>query len=223
MQTIVIVGAGPGLGFSVARQFGHRGFRIALIARTQATLEALVQRLEAKHDIEATSFPADIKDLAQLHAAFTQIRRTYGHIDVMYFNRGPSEPKEIASVLDLTHENVYEQLQNHVYGAMSSVQEVLPAMLDKGHGTLLFTTGVSSIVPIPTLANVGIAMAGLRNYAHCLHTALASKGIYVGHLIIATGLRPRIASGEDPDIPASLLYDMWQKRDRQEEKFAGYD
>jgi NAD(P)-dependent dehydrogenase (short-subunit alcohol dehydrogenase family) len=220
MKTLAIVGAGPGLGLSVARQFGRHGFRVALIARTRATLDTSVQHLQA-NQIEAAGFQADIKDPAQLKAAFAQIKETFGPVSVLDYNRGPSEPKEIASVLHLTSENVQMQF-NHVHGAITSVQAVLPDMLDKGSGVLLFTTGVSSVVPMPILANVGMAMASLRNYAHCLHQALADKEIYVGHLIIAAGLRPRLAEGADPDLPAALIYDMCQKRDRVEETFGGH-
>jgi short-subunit dehydrogenase len=41
MPTIVIVGAGPGLGLSIANQIGHRGFDVALVARNRNNVELL--------------------------------------------------------------------------------------------------------------------------------------------------------------------------------------
>ena len=45
MPTIAIVGAGPGLGFSIAKQFGRNGFRVALVSRTQSKLDGLAAQL----------------------------------------------------------------------------------------------------------------------------------------------------------------------------------
>ncbi|MES9743787.1 SDR family NAD(P)-dependent oxidoreductase, partial [Priestia megaterium] len=46
MKNIVIVGAGPGLGMSIAKKFGKNGFRVALIARNEEKLNHLVIELE---------------------------------------------------------------------------------------------------------------------------------------------------------------------------------
>lgn len=219
MKTIAIVGVGPGLGLSVARHFGRQGFRVAIITRTQTRLDTYIEQLKSD-SIEVAGFQADVMETAQLETAFAQIKETFGEIDVLDYNLGPSDMAEMASVLDLTHKKIQVQLQKHIHGPLTSVQAVLPDMLTRGNGTLFFTTGLSSVKPMPILANIGIAMAGLRNYAHNLHEVLADKGIYVGHLVIATGLQPRLP-GEDPAIPAALLYDMYEKRDRVEEIFHG--
>ncbi|MET8014839.1 hypothetical protein ABZU86_34680 [Streptomyces sp. NPDC005271] len=99
---------------------------------------------------------------------------------------------------------------------MAAVQHVLPEMRARGDGTLLLTTGVSSTVPAPFLANVGMAMAGLRNWAHALHTELGPEGIYVGTVTIASSIVP--GSGEaDPDAIGVRYYAMYQQRHRTEE------
>lgn len=68
----------------------------------------------------------------------------------------------------------------------------------------LLTTGVSSTVPAPILANVGMAMSGLRNWAHALHTELRPEGVYAGTVTIASGIVP--GDGEtDPDAIGARL------------------
>ena len=61
MPTIVIVGAGPGLGLSIGKVFGRNGYTVALIARDQSKLDALAAQLR-EHDIDAAGFAADIMD-----------------------------------------------------------------------------------------------------------------------------------------------------------------
>ncbi len=82
MKTIAIVGAGSGLGLSIAKKFGEHGFRIALISRNQEKLDSLVAELN-KSGIEAAAFTADITDKAQINSAFDAIREKYGFIDVL--------------------------------------------------------------------------------------------------------------------------------------------
>ncbi|MGO2429964.1 MAG: SDR family NAD(P)-dependent oxidoreductase, partial [Glutamicibacter arilaitensis] len=65
MSTLVIVGAGPGLGLSVAEKFGKKNFDVALIARNQDNLDALQKSL-SELNIKSSGFAADVTDEQQL-------------------------------------------------------------------------------------------------------------------------------------------------------------
>ena len=66
MPLITIIGAGSGLGIEIARAFGHEGFDVALVARTQSKLDALVQTLEGE-GIRARGFTADVSAAGHDH------------------------------------------------------------------------------------------------------------------------------------------------------------
>lgn len=70
-------------------------------------------------------------------------------------------------------------------GAVAAGRAVLPAMLERGSGTLLFTSGISAVHPPALLGNIGIAAAGLRNYALSLAETLAGRGVHVGPIAAA--------------------------------------
>ncbi|MGO4728834.1 SDR family NAD(P)-dependent oxidoreductase [Paenibacillus sp. 2KB_22] len=212
MKTIVIVGAGAGLGMSIAKKFGQNGFRVALIARNEEKLNQLVIELE-QLGIEAASFQADILNKEQIEKAFAAIKEKYGFIDVLEYSPTPSFDT-VAPTLDVTEENALYQFQYNVLGALSSVRQVLPDMLDKQNGALLFTTGGAAVHPVPMMGNVGIAISGLRNYIFNLNSELADKGVYAGHLSIGIWMQPN--SGVQDKI-ADIWYDMYTKRDRVEE------
>jgi NAD(P)-dependent dehydrogenase (short-subunit alcohol dehydrogenase family) len=221
MKTLAIVGAGPGLGLSIAKLFGRNGFQVALIARSKAKLDDLTAQL-ALLGIEAAGFAADLMDRPALVDAFAQIKERYGVIDVLEYSPAQHTPVsslEIASSLSVAVENLQPQIDFYLHGAITAVQQVLPAMLERGSGALLFTSGGSAVYPNPIMGNVGIAMAGLRNWAHTLHAALADKGIYAGHISINTWIGS--APGSDADSIAQLYWDMEQKRDRIEAVFGG--
>ncbi|MGW5136061.1 SDR family NAD(P)-dependent oxidoreductase [Streptomyces sp. NPDC004135] len=213
METLVVVGAGPGLGMGVARAFGLKGFRVGLIARTKGKLDILVSEL-AELGITAAAFPADIRDRDALAGALAAARDTLGPIDVLEYSPSPTGP--ITHAAQTTVESVTAQFELHVLGAVTAVGQVLPEMLTRGEGTLLLTTGVSSTVPAPFLANVGVAMAGLRNWAHTLHAELKPRGIHAATVTIASGVVP--GGGEaDPDAIGARYYSMYQQRNRAEE------
>lgn len=212
MKTIAIVGAGAGLGMSIAKKFGQNGFRVALIARNEDKLNQLVIELE-QLGIEAASFQADILNKEQIEMAFAAIKEKYGFIDVLEYSPTPSFDT-VAPTLDVTEENALYQFQYNVLGALSSIKQVLPDMLDKQSGALLFTTGGAAIHPVSMMGNVGIAISGLRNYIFNLNSELADKGVYAGHLSIGIWMQPN--SGVQDKI-ADIWYDMYTKRDRVEE------
>ncbi|GAA0487789.1 SDR family NAD(P)-dependent oxidoreductase [Streptomyces olivaceiscleroticus] len=176
-RTLVVVGAGPGRGMGVARAFGRKGFRIALIARTKDRLDTQVAEL-AGLDVPAAAFPADIRDRDALAAALAQATETLGPPDVLDYGPGPSGP--ITHAVQTTAASATAQFTLYTLGAITAVGQVLPDMLARGSGTLLFTTGPAATTAAPSEANAGLAMAALRNYAHSLHAELAPHDIHVG-------------------------------------------
>src|SRR5437867_3029729 len=99
MPAIAIVGAGPGLGLSIAKVFGGQGFGVALVSRSKDKLEALVAQLAAS-GVTAAAFPADVADRPALTAALEQAAARFGAVDVLdlllgaALGRVPLDPPE---------------------------------------------------------------------------------------------------------------------------------
>ncbi|MGW1762387.1 SDR family NAD(P)-dependent oxidoreductase [Streptomyces mirabilis] len=206
MPTIAIVGAGPGLGLSIAKVFGNRAFDVALISRAKDKLDALVADL-AEAGIIAEAFPADAGDPAQLTHALQAAIARFGRIDVLEFSPGAgmsmTTPKEV------TVDTLRPLIDSLLYGAVAAVQAVLPGMLEAQSGTLLLTTGGGAIDPYPMLATINIAQAGQRNYAINLHNPLADEGIYAANVAINLMIgadAPEVVPHRAPD---EIALDYW--------------
>jgi short-subunit dehydrogenase len=81
-----------------------------------------------------------------------------------------------------------------LFGAIAAAAEVLPDMLERKSGTILVTTGASSVRPeagYPAFAAAGIAMGALRNWALALHAEVAASGVQVGHVAIGAQAQSR--------------------------------
>lgn len=228
-RTLAIFGAGPVLGLSLARRFGAEGFRVALVARTRQNLDALSETLAAE-GIEAAGFTADVYDRDDIASAVTAITTELGPIDVVTFNPGGGNAGEgIVSTLDIDPANLQAILDRFVLSGVALVRAVLPGMVERASGAILFTAGQSGVYPTPRLGNMGMAQAALRNYLHTLNTELAGTGVYVGavnigaliegsvpHQLVRSrrpGVEPEVIH---PDVYAEHFWALYRDRDRPE-------
>jgi short-subunit dehydrogenase len=230
MKTIAIFGAGPALGLATARRFGREGFRAALVARDRSRLDGMVRELDSE-GVEAAGFQADLTDGAAAQAAADTITARLGPIDVLEYSPGGDASLRVPpSQIDVA--TMAALLGKFVLTPVALVARVLPGMLARGGGGLLFALGASAKYPMPPLASGGVALSALRSYAHALHAELAPQGVYAGTLLIGALIENTAAhrnatawasgQGQLAVIPAADLaeryWDMYVKRDRVEEE-----
>lgn len=200
-RTIAIVGAGPGIGLAVAERFGREGFRVALLSRGGDADETMGRHL-AKRGIESAAFRADVTDRPGLERALAGAVERFGGIDVLEY--GPTPPADSMRqprAIDVANEQYHLDLQP--LGAIAAVGAVLPAMLERGAGSLLFTTAASAQHPVAMTASFGVAAGALRNYVRLLRGDLGPAGIRVGLVSIA-GLVVDASGQLPPGFPESL-------------------
>ena len=231
MSTVAVVGVGPGLGMSVAHRFGREGHRVALVSRTGARHPGYLASL-AEAGIEAASFVADVRDRDQVVAAVEAIAERFEQPEIVYYGPAALDAADRPTDITVADSAAVRQAMSWVYAAVDVVGAVLPDMLERGRGGLLFAGGLSAVVPLPVLGGLALSSAALRNYALTLNAGLAERGVYAGTLTIG-GLIERgdihrfMASTPqgaqintlDPDELADVAWEMYTKRDRAETVF----
>ena len=85
-HSILITGAGSGIGRATARCFLAAGWRVALVGRRGDALR------ETAGEHEALVLPLDVTDPAQVEAGFAQLESAFGRLDVLFNNAGMSLP-----------------------------------------------------------------------------------------------------------------------------------
>jgi len=217
-KTIAIVGAGPGLGLSIAKRFGREGFRVALVSRNRAKLEPLVAELKDA-GIEAAAFTADVTNPGSIAKAFDEIKAKFGTVDVLEYSpiTIPADPAGFAAldVKTMTPEFASEMVSTMAIGAVAAVQKVLPDMLQQKEGVILITMGASAKGFMPMTGGWGIAGAAARNYARTLHAAVKDQGVYVAAVPLGVQIQKGDANG-DPDILAEAYYGLYRERKQPE-------
>ncbi len=200
-KTIAILGAGPGVGYAVAERFGREGYSVALLSRNAQRSEELVGRLQ-KSGIDAAAIAADVLDRPALEAALGAVVSRFGPIDVLEYSPTPSpQSMRMPRDIDVANEQLHLDLQ--VLGPIAAVRAVLPAMLDRGAGSILFTTAASAQHPAAMTASFGVAAGGLLNYARLLAGDLREDGIRTGIVSIAALVVEDLAQ-EPPGFPPGV-------------------
>lgn len=222
-QTAIIFGVGSGLGISMARKFGREGYRVALIARRQARLDAIAATLAAE-GIEARAYQLDLNRPEDIAPVVAQIRQDLGPIGAVYY--GPNAVSEFSPAFALSVEEVRTSLTLFVTSMVAAVQATLPDLRAAGGGKIIVGLGGSASFAAPFMSGPGPGMAAARHYLTSLHGELASENIKVTMLILTAVIRnsawqEKMDSGEikidlppgitipeiEPETLASWLYD----------------
>ncbi|WP_151481989.1 SDR family NAD(P)-dependent oxidoreductase [Streptomyces albicerus] len=203
MTTIAIIGAGPGLGAAVARQFGRQGFDVALVSRNQDRVDALASDL-TREGIVARGFAADVRDPNALAAALASATARLGPIEVLQYSPVPHRDF-MRPVLETTPTDLFGPIEFSVYGPVAAVRQVLPGMRGLGRGTILLVNGGTAVVPHPERAGTSIAFAAESAYGQLLHDTLGGEGIHVAQLIVPGAIVP----GHPRKDPAALARTLW--------------
>lgn len=201
---IVVLGAGPGLGLSLAHRFGAEGYAVALVSRSSVRHADYLRSLDDA-GVDAAAFTADATDPAALRAAIDAVRARFGRIDVGYY--GPAAVARLSGDITTLDAAGAESALRGVVPAVDFASLLIPELTARGSGGLLFAGGLSSVVPMPPLAGFALFAAALRNYAITLHAALEPAGVYAGTITIG-GLIERgdihQALAGNPDLPENL-------------------
>lgn len=182
-RTAVVLGVGPGLGMSMARRFAREGYAVALVSRSPARHAAYLASL-AETGAEAAAYVADVRDRDAVLSVLDAVADRFGPVDTVYYGPASTDPDGFPKPIAEADSDSVRAAMNWIYPAMDVVGKVLPGMLERGEGSLLFATGLSAVVPMPALGNLAVSSAAMHNYALTLHAGLAGQGVYVGSLVI---------------------------------------
>ena len=212
---LLLVGTGPGLGAAIARRFAREGYRLTLVARSEATI---AQELRAA-GADVAVVQADAGDPGRLRAALSSLFAGPGAPGVVIYNAALMTFDELLTV---SPEQLADAYAVDVIGGVLTAQLAVPAMRVAGGGTLLFTGGGFADALPASLATLSLGKVALRAVATMLARQLRDDDIHAGSLTILG----QIAAGTpfDPDSIADAYWAICnEQRDawREEYRFEG--
>jgi NAD(P)-dependent dehydrogenase (short-subunit alcohol dehydrogenase family) len=187
MPTLAVFGAGPAFGLSVAHRFGREGYRTVLIGRNPGTLAPLAASLRAA-DVPVREVVADLTDRDQVREA----ARAVGAPDVTVYSPGDVRRLPVRA-LELDAEELETWLPLHLLSPIALAQALLPDLLARQSGSLVFALGATVRAPDPQLASVATAQSALLHYLHSLAASVGPRGVDV-HAFLISSLIERSAA-----------------------------
>lgn len=208
----VVVGVGPGLGAALARRFAQGGYVVAIIARNKEYLQSLAKEIQTAGGY-VLEVPANVSDRAQVEAAFASIREQLGPPEVLLYNAGSGT---WGTVTEITPEQYEDVWRVNAYGAFVSAKAVVPDLIERGSGALLFTGATAGVKAGPKSVAFGPAKFALRGLAQSLARDLGPKGIHVAWInvdgvIDIPRTRERFPQLQDEDLlkPEAIAETYW--------------
>ena len=169
-KVTLITGGTSGIGLEAAKLFAAEGAHVIVTGADQARLDAAARDLGSG----VITLRADLRRPADLDRIFEEIRRRYGHLDIVLANAG----RGLAAPLEaVTEEQIDDQLGVNFKGAFFTVQKASP-LLARGASVVL-TTSFLDAVGIRGLSILSATKAAMRSLVRSLAAELAPRGIRV--------------------------------------------
>jgi NAD(P)-dependent dehydrogenase (short-subunit alcohol dehydrogenase family) len=211
LPVAVVVGVGPGLGEALARRFA-RDYAVALVARGKDKLDALAGRISEDHG-RALAVPADVSKATDITAAFERVRAELGEVDVLLYNAAMRPFGRLLETKPSTFETTWRV---NAFGAFLCSRAVVPGMLGRGKGAILFTGATAGTKPFATSAAFGPAKFALRGLAQVMARDLGPQGVHVAYVNVDGAidmpfirqLRPALKK-EDMLQPSAIAETYW--------------
>jgi NAD(P)-dependent dehydrogenase (short-subunit alcohol dehydrogenase family) len=212
-RVVAVLGVGPGLGAAVARRFAGEGFGVALMARKEESVADVREEIEGGG---GTALPvsADATDPDSVARAFERVRGELGDPEVFVYNAGAFQ---MGGILDLSPEQFDDCFRANCAGAFYAAQQVLPAMVEAGGGTVLLTGASAALRGKANFSALAVGKFGLRALAQSMAREFGPQGVHVSHVIVdgqinTPRMREMSPDREDHTLlsPAAIAETYWQ-------------
>jgi gluconate 5-dehydrogenase len=172
-ETAIITGGGTGIGFGIARCMLAAGARVVLVGRRESELSNACADLG-----DGASFIAqDITRFEEMPGLVQRAEEVAGAPISILVNNAGIHLKKFA--VDTTPEEFQTVLNTHLLAAHALTRAVVPGMLARGHGSILFTSSMAAFMGVPQVIAYAAAKSAFFGMVSTLSAELAARGVRV--------------------------------------------
>ena len=174
-RTALVTGASSGIGRALAFDLAEGGCHLILTARRRERLED-VQRQLAPFKVRVDVMPADLAIAGTATQLANDIHRAGRHVDLLVNNAGIGVAGTFAST---PWERDHQMAQLNIVSVLELTKRLLPAMLERRSGHIIFVGSVAGYMPVPLLAHYAATKAFVRSFAEALAHETRGTGVHV--------------------------------------------
>jgi len=161
-RSVLVTGGNRGIGLAIARRLAADGDGVTITSRSGDPVEGL------------TVARCDVRDVAQVDAAFTLAEQAHGPVEVVVANAGITRDQLLAL---MSEESFAEVLDTNLTGAYRVSRRAVRGMMKLRRGRLIFISSVVGLLGSGGQANYAASKAGLVGLARSLARELGSRNI----------------------------------------------
>src|SRR6267154_1449204 len=173
-KVAVITGASTGIGEAIAKEFVEHGAQVVLLSRDSGRLEAARSRLG--HADQTLALACDVRHREEIDRVVGLTMHHFQRIDIWVNNAGHGLLDSIASV---SMADCRETFDTNFFGALESMQAVIPIMKQQGSGTIVNVSSVAGHIPLPFHGIYSGTKFAMNAIGKAARLELADTGIHV--------------------------------------------
>lgn len=199
-RVALVTGGGSGIGQALAAELARRGARVAVTDIDRAAAQAVAAAITAAGG-QAQGWQLDVADRAAWDRVAAEVAAALGPVDMLLSNAGSNSSRQF--VLDTPVDYMRWLFEVNVFGAVHGAQALVPAMVARGRGQVLFTGSMAGLGAAPTVGDYSATKHALLALAESLRAELADTGVSVGYLCPAA-VPSRLSETSRNLAPAAL-------------------
>jgi NAD(P)-dependent dehydrogenase (short-subunit alcohol dehydrogenase family) len=216
-KTVLVTGAGRGIGRAIAEHFAGVGARVGVVELDGDTAQAVAGSLPT-----AVAVQCDVRDRDALEAAAARVEGELGPIDVWVNNAGGVFPGAVAGLVDLEREAWDRIFELNLTAVLFGCQIAARRMTERGiGGSIVNISSFQGINASPFMTPYGAAKAGLIQLSKSMALELAPKGIRVNVVAPSFVLTPAAEVEMSPERKAASIQAIPLARAGQPKDIAG--
>lgn len=174
-RNVVITGASSGIGRLLALRMAESGAQVALVARRESELEAVADEIRGAGG-RAEVIPCDVGDRDQALAAAEHAAERLGRVDVVVNNAGFGHHRPF---LEWEIEDMERLMQVNFMGSLYFTKALLPAMVNRGSGWLVFIASVAGKIAPADETIYAASKHAMVGFASSLSLEVEDAGVHV--------------------------------------------
>ncbi|UUC44586.1 3-ketoacyl-ACP reductase [Flavobacterium cerinum] len=176
-KTALITGAGKGLGKAVALAFAAEGINLALLARTESDLVALMAEINKDYpDVTVAYETADVSDFNSVSTSIANLKNKIGAIDILINNAGIGKFGKFMDYEVSEWENI---IKVNLLGAYYVIRAVLPEMLERQTGDIVNVASSAGLRASALTSAYSASKFGLNGLSEALMQEVRKSNIRV--------------------------------------------
>ncbi|WP_226633496.1 SDR family NAD(P)-dependent oxidoreductase [Novosphingobium profundi] len=207
-KTAIVTGATRGIGRAIAKLFAAEGANVAILSRTAANIESVVDEITADGGV-ALGAPCDVSDRVQIDSAVSRVVEEFGGIDILVNNAfDPTVP--YSSILELSTEQLQRNLEMGPIAYLNFMQAAHPYLKVSEQARIINFGSMAGVIGLASMGPYNMAKEAVRALTRTAAREWAADGITVNNLLpIAETWGPEV----EVPAPTSALARFGQPAD----------